>query len=140
MSVATQLHAAMLANTHSSVGSIPSVYFGSRLSLMNLEIESRDSSPNRISLSMSMNSVSRCRKTFVRLTVASMHSPHDFASNANVGCPLLVTGGSWKKSPVMMSWIPPKGLFSFLRKRRAMCASLSKRSPSSMDTGRNRAR
>ncbi|KAF1945867.1 hypothetical protein EJ02DRAFT_301096, partial [Clathrospora elynae] len=43
------------------------------------------------------------------------------------------TGGNWKKSPVITSWIPPKGL-PLLRIVRAICSSLSNRSPSTMDT------
>lgn len=46
--------------------------------------------------------MSFCLKTCVRLTVCSIVSLHALASNANVAVPL-ATGGSWKKSPVMMS-------------------------------------
>lgn len=46
---------------------------------------------------------SRCLKTFVRLNVLSMVLCHIFASKANFVCPFpFTTGGSWKKSPVMM--------------------------------------
>ncbi|KAF2029201.1 hypothetical protein EK21DRAFT_15223, partial [Setomelanomma holmii] len=43
------------------------------------------------------------------------------------------TGGNWKKSPVMTSWMPPNGL-PLLRIVRAICSSLSNRSPSTIDT------
>ncbi|KAI5824410.1 hypothetical protein K523DRAFT_253205 [Schizophyllum commune Tattone D] len=46
------------------------------------------------------------------------------ASNANFGVPALETGGNWKKSPVTMT----------LYRACPMRASLSKRSPSTMDT------
>ncbi|PYH50503.1 uncharacterized protein BO96DRAFT_352366 [Aspergillus niger CBS 101883] len=57
------------------------------------------------------------------------------AANANLASRLLPsgTGGSWKKSPVTTSCIPPKGRPLFLM-RRAISSSLSKRSPSTMDT------
>ncbi|PVH96041.1 hypothetical protein DM02DRAFT_469891, partial [Periconia macrospinosa] len=56
------------------------------------------------------------------------------ASNANFATrPCSGTGGSWKKSPVMMSCIPPKGLPLF-RIVRAICSNLSNSSPSTMDT------
>ncbi|KAJ7181046.1 hypothetical protein C8R46DRAFT_885627, partial [Mycena filopes] len=56
-------------------------------------------------------------------------------SNANLTLfePRSGTGGSWKKSPVTMSWMPPNG-FRSLRKMLPMRESLSNRSPSSMDT------
>ncbi|KAJ7022118.1 hypothetical protein C8F04DRAFT_971901, partial [Mycena alexandri] len=55
-------------------------------------------------------------------------------SNANLTfSPLPATGGSWKKSPVTMSWMPPKGLTS-LRRMLPMRESLSNRSPSNIDT------
>ncbi|KAF2005584.1 hypothetical protein P154DRAFT_384212, partial [Amniculicola lignicola CBS 123094] len=43
------------------------------------------------------------------------------------------TGGNWKKSPVMISWMPPNGrpLFRIVR---AICSNLSNRSPSTMET------
>ncbi|KAL2221671.1 hypothetical protein M432DRAFT_540011 [Thermoascus aurantiacus ATCC 26904] len=60
---------------------------------------------------------------------------HVAAENANLASRLedSGTGGSWKKSPVTTSWIPPKGrpLFLILR---AISSSLSKRSPSTIDT------
>ncbi|KAI5816366.1 hypothetical protein BZA77DRAFT_219609, partial [Pyronema omphalodes] len=55
------------------------------------------------------------------------------ASNANLAAfPPSGTGGSWKKSPVITSWIPPKGR-PLLRICRATDSSLSKRSPSTME-------
>ncbi|KAJ7683359.1 hypothetical protein B0H17DRAFT_942006 [Mycena rosella] len=71
------------------------------------------------------------------------------ASNANWTMLALATGGNWKKSPVTMScevvsiysikprmvtWMPPKGS-SDLRKMQAICASLSNRAASTMETG-----
>ncbi|KAK4115241.1 hypothetical protein N656DRAFT_681387, partial [Canariomyces notabilis] len=58
------------------------------------------------------------------------------ASNANLDSlclPPSGTGGSWKKSPVITSWIPPHGRPSF-RRILPICESLSKRSPSSIET------
>ncbi|KAJ7108867.1 hypothetical protein C8R43DRAFT_859799, partial [Mycena crocata] len=65
-----------------------------------------------------------------------MVSFQNWASNANVTDePPLVTGGSWKKSPRenKQTWMPPKGRVDFLI-RLPMRESLSKRSPSSIDT------
>ncbi|KAF8577491.1 hypothetical protein K439DRAFT_1364659 [Ramaria rubella] len=59
---------------------------------------------------------------------------HSRPSNAN--CGLLPTGGSWKKSPVMTSWIPPKGAFEQWTTC-ATWANLSKNSPWSMETVRH---
>ncbi|PSS13198.1 hypothetical protein M430DRAFT_70571, partial [Amorphotheca resinae ATCC 22711] len=42
------------------------------------------------------------------------------------------TGGNWKKSPVITSWIPPNGRPLF-RIALAIPSSLSKRSPSTME-------
>ena len=43
-----------------------------------------------------------CRNTCVRMTVCSMHFFHSGLSKAKNGSVLpLVTGGNWKKSPVM---------------------------------------
>ncbi|KAF2197021.1 hypothetical protein GQ43DRAFT_358892, partial [Delitschia confertaspora ATCC 74209] len=56
------------------------------------------------------------------------------ASKANLATrPESGTGGSWKKSPVMTSWIPPKGR-PLLRMVLPICSNLSKRSPSIIDT------
>ncbi|KAI0191370.1 hypothetical protein EV127DRAFT_338216, partial [Xylaria flabelliformis] len=57
------------------------------------------------------------------------------ASNANLASffPPSGTGGSWKKSPVITSWMPPKAR-PFFRMSRAICESLSNRSPSTMET------
>ncbi|PSS00918.1 hypothetical protein BD289DRAFT_338192, partial [Coniella lustricola] len=56
------------------------------------------------------------------------------ASNANLASRLSRsgTGGNWKKSPVMTSWIPPQGrpLFRIVR---PICDNLSNRSPSTME-------
>ncbi|RKP15254.1 hypothetical protein BJ684DRAFT_1348, partial [Piptocephalis cylindrospora] len=43
------------------------------------------------------------------------------------------TGGSWKKSPVRTSWMPPNGEEGS-RSLRATCSSLSSRTESNMDT------
>ncbi|EIW58224.1 uncharacterized protein TRAVEDRAFT_95470, partial [Trametes versicolor FP-101664 SS1] len=51
-------------------------------------------------------------------------------SNANFTVPLpFITGGSWKKSPVTTTWEPCR-----FRMSCPIRASLSKRSPSTMDT------
>src|SRR3569833_501720 len=58
------------------------------------------------------------------------------ASNANFTSLVLSpsgTGGSWKKSPVMTSWMPPQGR-PLLRRIRPIWESLSKSSPSTIDT------
>ncbi|KAJ6534618.1 hypothetical protein DFH09DRAFT_932133 [Mycena vulgaris] len=63
-----------------------------------------------------------------------MVSAHKVASKANLTeAEPFVTGGSWKKSPAPQTWIPPNG-FVFFFIRLPICASLSKRSPSSIDT------
>ncbi|KAI0819160.1 hypothetical protein BC628DRAFT_1301645, partial [Trametes gibbosa] len=62
-------------------------------------------------------------------------------SNANLTLPLpFITGGSWKKSPVtttwekcVRTWMAPNGSGLF-RISDPMRASLSKRSPSTMET------
>jgi hypothetical protein len=67
----------------------------------------------------------------------SIDSSHVAASKQNFGdCPPLVTGGSWKKSPVTMTWIPPKGLLGFLRSIWPILHSLSNKSASTMETDR----
>lgn len=52
-----------LRKTHSSVGSIPSSFLGSRESALNLAIDAGVRVPNLISLSMSMNSAHRQRRS-----------------------------------------------------------------------------
>ncbi|KAF8141588.1 hypothetical protein EV363DRAFT_1149554, partial [Boletus edulis] len=76
---------------------------------------------------------------------------HISASKANFTCAVpLATGGSWKKSPVTMTypfsvrveprgkekrtWIPPNGTLD-LRRIIAILASLSNKSLSTMETG-----
>ncbi|KAI9464228.1 hypothetical protein HD554DRAFT_1997927, partial [Boletus coccyginus] len=59
---------------------------------------------------------------------------HVSASKANLTIAVpLVTGGSWKKSPKEHTWIPPNGSFD-LRRVPAIPASLSNKSPSTMET------
>ncbi|ORY75141.1 hypothetical protein BCR37DRAFT_335673, partial [Protomyces lactucae-debilis] len=54
-------------------------------------------------------------------------------SNENLASRLPpMTGGSWKKSPVQTSWMPPQG-FSFLRSTRARDSSLSNKPASIME-------
>ena len=65
--------------------------------------------------------------------VRSIHLFHDEASKANLnGVPAFATGGSWKKSPHIISWRPPNGL-SLPRIRLPITSNRSKRSPSSME-------
>ncbi|EGN96753.1 hypothetical protein SERLA73DRAFT_140501, partial [Serpula lacrymans var. lacrymans S7.3] len=60
--------------------------------------------------------------------------PQYCASNANFTCPSpFMTGGSWKKSPVTITCVPPKGSTDFFIMH-PIFASLSKRSPSTMET------
>lgn len=47
-----------------------------------------------------------CLKTLVKLNVLWIVLLHSAASNANLTFPALVTGGSWKKSPVTMTYEP----------------------------------
>ncbi|KAF9218965.1 hypothetical protein BS17DRAFT_675583, partial [Gyrodon lividus] len=60
---------------------------------------------------------------------------HVSASNANLTWAVpFVTGGSWKKSPAKdRTWIPPKGWMDF-RSILPIFASLSNRSPSTIET------
>ncbi|KAI8996523.1 hypothetical protein BD414DRAFT_455332 [Trametes punicea] len=84
---------------------------------------------------MSTNSGSRCLKTFVRLNVFLIVCGHISASNANFTAVVpLATGGSWKKSPVTTNWTENRRF----RMIWPICASLSKSSPSTIDTGRVR--
>lgn len=106
---------------------------------------------------------SRCRHTSFNTTVCVTHRAHAALSNAKNGSvftralgsllPVFprwlddgledggledggAMGGSWKKSPVRTSWIPPNGLLLSGPARR-MPASAARRSnmcPSSMDT------
>ncbi|KAK4154208.1 hypothetical protein C8A00DRAFT_14644, partial [Chaetomidium leptoderma] len=58
------------------------------------------------------------------------------ASNANLDSlcfPASGTGGSWKKSPVITSWMPPQGRPLF-RMILPIWDSLSNNSPSTIDT------
>ncbi|KAJ7639148.1 hypothetical protein FB45DRAFT_740024 [Roridomyces roridus] len=62
-----------------------------------------------------------------------MHFFHSAHSKANTGVEFLTTGGSWKKSPVMTSWIPPKGSLFFL-KCSAILQMRVNSGPSTMET------
>ena len=65
----------------------------------------------------------------------SMVSFQVSASKQKLGSRLpLVTGGSWKKSPVTIIWMPPNGLSIFLLRMRPTLLNLSNSSPSTMDT------
>lgn len=105
-------------NKYSSVASKSSSKAKGRLRLRNVSIDSVESFPNLISLSMLANADqgltvcttfynqdipgSFCLKTCVRPIVCSIEVFHVAASNENLATfPLSGTGGNWKKSPVM---------------------------------------
>lgn len=77
--------------------------------------------------------MSVCLKTWVRLIVAWMAEIQERALKQKFGWPR-DTGGSWKKSPVMTSCMPPKGLSKALPSFLPMKSSLSNRSPSTIET------
>lgn len=119
---------ASLVCEHNLVAKIPSFSIFCLAVAANLAAMRSGTLPMRILLSNSMNSASVCRWTFcssnVRCTQRSQAGV--WKQNFAVGCEeeeedfksFFVTGGSWKKSPHSISWMPPNGL-SFRRILRA---------------------
>mmetsp|Transcript_1901 Transcript_1901/g.5546 ORF Transcript_1901/g.5546 Transcript_1901/m.5546 type:complete len:264 (-) Transcript_1901:1310-2101(-) len=129
---------------YSMVGVIPSALLSGRLRLYSSLRDSLPGLPTRTSFSRLTNLLSACRKTLVSSTGWNLQAFQRGDSKAKVAVDRpLETGGSCRKSPTQMTWMPPNGFgWSSVRPlgpgmplvQRATRSTLSNRSAEIMET------